>query len=157
MPLPAPGEIASEFELETDEGETVSSTSLRGQNFVLYFYPQDDTQGCTLEAIDFTARTADFAAAGVAVIGVSPDSIAKHGKFRAKHGLGIRLASDPEHKAIEAYGVWQEKTMFARRYMGVVRSTFLIGADGRIAEAWRNVRVRGHADAVPEAARKLTA
>lgn len=157
MTGPAVGEPAPDFALSTDDGATISAASLRGRKFVLYFYPQDDTEGCTIEAIDFTARAAEFEAADTLVIGVSPDSIASHCKFRAKHDLAVKLASDPERKAIEAFGAWQEKSMFGRRYMGVVRSTFLIGADGRIAGAWPKVRVRGHAEAVLDAARKLRA
>ncbi len=122
---------------------------------MLYFYPRDDTAGCTSEAIDFSRLRPEFEKAGAAVIGVSPDSAAKHDKFRAKHGLSIELAADPEHEAIEAYGVWVEKLLYGRRSMGVERSTFLIGPDGRIAGIWRKVRVKGHAQAVLEAVQAL--
>lgn len=151
------GDTAPDFELQTDDGGTISRASLSGRKFVLYFYPKDNTEGCTLEALDFSARAADFAAADTIVIGVSPDSIRSHCRFRDKHGLTIRLAADPDHRALEAYGVWQEKQMYGRRYMGVVRSTFLIGADGRIAEAWLGVKVPGHAEAVLAAAKGLAA
>jgi peroxiredoxin Q/BCP len=155
MAYPAIGEAAPDFELSTDDGGSLSLGALRGSKVVLYFYPKDDTSGCTTEALDFSARAADFEAARAIVIGVSPDSLVQHGKFRKKHGLTIRLAADPEHAAIEAYGVWQEKSMYGKKYMGVVRSTFLIDAEGRIAEAWTKVKVPGHAEAVLAAVKAL--
>ncbi|MCX5515229.1 peroxiredoxin [Kaistia algarum] len=155
MAYPAIGEAAPDFELSTDDGGSVSLADLRGSKVVLYFYPKDDTSGCTTEALDFSSRAADFDAARAIVIGVSPDSLVQHGKFRKKHGLTIRLAADPERAAIEAYGVWQEKSMYGKKYMGVVRSTFLIDAEGRIADAWTKVKVAGHAEAVLAAVKAL--
>ena len=155
MAIPVIGADAPDFALPTDDGGTASKAALAGRKFVLYFYPKDNTEGCTLEAIDFSARAAAFEAAGTSVIGVSPDSIRSHCRFRDKHALAIRLASDPDHAVCEAYGVWQEKQMFGRRYMGVVRSTFLVGADGRIAAVWSPVRVDGHAEAALAMARQL--
>jgi peroxiredoxin Q/BCP len=126
----------------------VTLSEFLGKPVVLYFYPQDDTTSCTAEAIDFSRLKPEFSKAGAAIIGISPDSAKKHGKFKAKYDLSVDLAADEEHNAIEAYGVWVEKTMFGRRYMGVERATFLIGADGRIARIWRKVKVPGHAEEV---------
>jgi peroxiredoxin Q/BCP len=151
----AVGAAAPDFDLATDSGPRVSLAALRGKKVVLYFYPKDDTSGCTLEAHDFDARRAAFAEAGTEVIGVSPDSIDSHAKFRDKHGLKLTLAADPDKAALERYGVWGEKSMYGRKYMGVVRTTVLIGADGRIARVWENVKVPGHAEEVLEAARAL--
>lgn len=142
------GDQAPDFALETDDGGTVRLGDFRGRPLVLYFYPKDDTSGCTKEALAFSALAGEFAARGVTVIGVSPDSAASHEKFKAKHGLDLRLAADTQHAAANAYGVWVEKTMYGRKYMGVERSTFLIDGDGRIARAWRKVKVPGHAEAV---------
>lgn len=155
MSYPAIGSKAPQFELPTDDGGVVSLAALLGKKVVLYFYPKDDTSGCTTEALDFSAKQDDFAAADTLVVGVSPDSVDRHGKFRKKHALTVRLAADPELQAIEAYGVWQEKSMYGRAYMGVARTTFLIDRDGKIAEVWPKVKVAGHAAAVLEAARKL--
>jgi peroxiredoxin Q/BCP len=128
----------------------------RGKPFVLYFYPKDDTPGCTREAQEFSALAGDFAAAGVALLGVSKDTPAKHAKFTAKYDLAVPLASDGEDNAVlAAFGAWQEKSMYGRQYMGIDRSTFLFGAGGRLAKAWRKVKVPGHADAVLAAARAL--
>lgn len=142
------GQIAPDVELPTDNGSHLSLNELAGKPVVLYFYPQDDTETCTAEAIEFSRLKPEFSKAGATVIGISPDSVKKHGKFRAKYKLTVDLAADEERKAIEAYGVWVEKLMFGRRYMGVERATFLIGTDGKIARIWRKVRVKGHADAV---------
>lgn len=150
-----PGQIAPDVELPTDEGGHLSLRGLVGKPVVLYFYPQDDTETCTAEAIEFSRLKPEFNKAGAALFGISPDSIKKHGKFRAKYKLTVDLASDEERKAIEAFGLWTEKLMFGRKYMGVERATFLIGADGRIAGIWRKVRVKGHADAVLDAVRAL--
>ena len=152
---PAEGDAAPDFDLPADGGRRVSLESLRGRKLVLYFYPKDDTSGCTREALDFTGLKPEFAAAGVEVLGVSPDSPASHDRFKAKHGLDFMLASDPDKTALDAYGVWTEKSLYGRKYMGVERSTFLIGPDGRIARIWRKVKVPGHAAAVLEAARAL--
>ena len=130
--------------------------SYRGRPFVLYFYPKDDTPGCTREAQDFSALSSEFAAAGVALLGVSKDPPAKHAKFAAKYGLTVPLASDDDaNTALDAFGAWGEKSLYGRKYMGIDRSTFLFGADGRLARAWRKVTVPGHAEAVLAAARSL--
>ncbi len=149
------GDQAPRFTLETDTAGTVKLADFKGRPLVLYFYPKDNTSGCTKEAIAFSDRAADFARLDIAVIGVSPDSVASHGKFRAKHDLKVVLAADPDQKAASAYGVWVEKSMYGRKYMGVERSTFLIAPNGRIARAWRKVKVPGHADAVLEAVSEL--
>ncbi len=121
----------------------------------MYFYPKDDTSGCTLEALDFTKSAKAFAKAGTLVIGISPDTEKSHDKFKNKHGLQVTLASDAEKSAIGAYGVWVEKSMYGRKYMGVERSTFLVGPDGRIAREWHKVKVPGHVEEVLEAAQNL--
>lgn len=146
------GDKAPDFELPTDGGETINLSHFHGRKVVLYFYPKDNTPGCTTEAIDFSAALGAFAQAETVVIGVSPDSVASHEKFRAKHDLGVILAADPDRKVIERYGAWGEKMMYGRTTMGVIRSTFLIGADGTIRRIWRNVRVKGHVEAVLAAA-----
>ncbi len=151
----AVGDVAPDFELEGDGGNKVSLSALKGKPVVVYFYPKDDTPGCTKEAIAFTEQSDAFAKLGVTIIGLSPDTAAKHNKFIAKHNLAIRLGADTEKEVAEAYGVWVEKSMYGKKYMGVERSTFLVGADGKIAEIWRKVKVPGHADAVLEAARAL--
>ena len=151
----SPGDEAPHFSLPADGGGTVRLTELRGKIVVLFFYPQDNTETCTVEAIDFTKFYPAFKKAGATVIGISPDSLKKHEKFKSKHGLAMRLVADEERGAIEAYGVWGEKTMFGRKYMGVIRSTFLIDRDGKIARIWRNVRVSGHAEEVLESAKAL--
>lgn len=150
-----PGDTAPDFTLPRDGGGTVTLSALRPGKVVVYFYPKDDTPGCTTEALDFTARREDFAAAGVTVIGVSKDSVAAHDKFCRKHGLGIVLASDEGGTTCEDYGVWAEKSMYGKKFWGVERATFLIGGDGRVAQVWPKVKVAGHAEAVLEAARGL--
>jgi peroxiredoxin Q/BCP len=127
----------------------------RGSPLVLYFYPKDDTTGCTKEAQDFTALAGDFAAAGAKIVGISKDSVAKHDKFSAKYDLRIELGSDGDGSLCEAFGVWVEKTLYGRKYMGIERATFLIGADGKIAAVWRKVKVTGHAESVLAAVRTL--
>ncbi|MHA6643323.1 thioredoxin-dependent thiol peroxidase [Mesorhizobium sp. A623] len=149
------GDPAPAFELVREDGQTSMLSDFSGKPFVLYFYPRDDTSGCTSEAIDFSRLKPAFEKAGVTVIGISPDSAAKHRKFSAKHELTVELVADEERKIIEAYGVWVEKSMYGRRYMGVERATFLVGRDGRIAGIWRKVKVKGHAQAVLEAAQAL--
>ena len=151
----APGDTAPGFELPGGAAGTVRLADFRGKVVVLFFYPQDDTETCTAEAVDFSSLVPDFETAGAVVIGVSPDSPKKHDKFKAKHGLRQLLASDEEKRAIGDYGVWGEKTLFGRRYMGVVRSTFLIDLAGRIVRIWRGVRVRGHAAEVLQAVREI--
>ena len=151
----AEGDPAPDFELMIDGGGRAHLKDLKGKPVVVYFYPKDDTSGCTAEAIAFNGLRAKFAAAGATVIGVSPDSAASHDKFKLKHDLKIALAADPERSAIEAYGVWKEKSMYGRKYFGVERSTFLIRPDGRIARVWRKVKVPGHADEVLAAVKAL--
>lgn len=149
------GDMAPEFSLPRNGGGTVSLSDFAGKPVILYFYPKDDTSGCTTEAIDFSALAAEFEKIGAAVIGVSPDSVKSHDKFAAKHSLSVVLAADEEHNALQAYGVWKEKSMYGKTYMGVERSTFLIDKSGKIAEAWRKVKVPGHADTVLKAAQAL--
>jgi len=149
------GQKAPDFDLPTDQGAGIKLSKLKGKPVVIYFYPKDDTSGCTKEAQAFTALAPEFARLGIRVIGISPDSAASHAKFRAKHELGIDLAADEERKAIAAYGVWVEKSMYGKKHMGVDRSTFLIDAKGQIARAWRKVKVPGHAEEVLEAAKAL--
>ncbi|WP_353640944.1 peroxiredoxin [Mesorhizobium sp. WSM2239] len=151
----SPGQDAPQFELPRDGGGTLTLSALRGKAVVLYFYPKDDTSGCTAEAIDFSAFKPDFEKAGAVVIGMSPDSAKKHDKFKAKYSLSVDLVADEERKAIEAYGVWAEKSMYGRKYMGVERTTFLIDRDGKIARVWPKVKVPGHAAEVLEAVRAL--
>ncbi len=153
MGIPAEGDKAPDFELPTDGGGTVSLSDFKGKKLILYFYPADDTTGCTTEAIDFTTALPEFKRAGAVVVGVSPDTEASHDRFKAKHKLGVTLASDVERKVINRYGVWGEKMMYGRTSMGLIRSTFLIGRDGKILKAWRNIRVKGHIPAVLEAVR----
>lgn len=148
------GDAAPSFDLPAHPGR-VSSAALAGRPYVLYFYPRDDTSGCTRQAIDFTRARADFDALGVTVIGVSADSLASHEKFAAKHGLAIPLAADEEQATLARYGVWVEKSMYGRKFFGIERSTFLIGADGRVARVWRKVKVAGHVEEVLQAARAL--
>jgi thioredoxin-dependent peroxiredoxin len=149
------GDKAPNFKLATDNGDGASRAALKGKPFVLYFYPKDDTSGCTREAIDFTAAATKFTKLGIPVIGVSKDSIASHEKFRKKHKLQITLASDPDIKAAEDWGVWMEKSLYGRKYMGMERATFLVDAKGVIAQAWHKVKVPGHVEAVLAAARTL--
>ncbi|MEL6947131.1 MAG: peroxiredoxin [Pseudomonadota bacterium] len=146
------GQPAPEFTLPVNGGETVTVPG--GERTVLYFYPKDDTPGCTTEAKEFTDAASEFAALGVRILGCSPDTVAKHEKFTAKHDLGVALIADGEHVALEGYGVWVEKSMYGKTYMGVERSTFLIDENGKVLEAWRKVRVKGHVDAVLAAARE---
>ena len=151
----APGDAAPAFSLPRDGGGTVALSDLAGKAVVLYFYPKDDTSGCTKEAIGFTEAVDAFDAAGAVILGVSKDSVGKHDKFVAKHGLKIALLSDEEGDVCERYGVWVEKSMYGKSYMGIERATFLIGADGRIAQVWRKVKVPGHVEAVLEAVKAL--
>jgi peroxiredoxin Q/BCP len=148
------GAAAPDFELAGADGP-VRLADFAGKPLVVYFYPKDDTSGCTREAQDFTALAGDFAKAGVALLGVSKDSLASHAKFTAKYGLAVPLASDPEGAMIEAYGAWVEKNMYGRKYMGIERSTFLIDASGKLARIWRKVKVPGHAAEVLKAAQTL--
>ncbi|MEM6383719.1 MAG: peroxiredoxin [Pseudomonadota bacterium] len=142
------GDQAPDFSLPTDGGGSVTLSALAGKPVVVFFYPKDDTSGCTKEAIGFTEHKGDFDAAGATLLGVSPDSVKSHDKFKAKHNLDVHLAADEEKVAAEAYGVWVEKSMYGKKYMGIERSTFLIGSDGKIAKAWRKVKVPGHVEDV---------
>jgi len=151
----AVGQKAPAFRLPRDGGDVVTLSDHAGQKLVLFFYPRADTPGCTREAIDFTRLKADFAAAGTDVLGISADPLKAQEKFRDKHRIGIPLISDEQHEMLEAYGAWGEKSMYGRSFLGILRTTVLIGADGKVARVWRNVRVDGHADEVLEAARSL--
>ena len=152
----AVGSTAPDFNLAVAEGGTIGLKSLKGKNVVLYFYPKDDTPGCTKEAIAFTQARSEFESANTTIIGVSADNLNAHEKFTRKHELDITLGSDEEKQTIEAYGVWVEKNMYGRKYMGIERATYLIDAEGKIAQIWRKVKVPGHVDKVLEEARKLT-
>jgi peroxiredoxin Q/BCP len=149
------GTPAPDFTLPRDGGGEISLSAQRPKAVVLYFYPRDDTSGCTKEAIAFTEMADAFAAAGAVVIGVSKDSVAKHDKFIAKHGLGVVLASDADSDVCESYGVWKEKSMYGKTFLGIERSTFLIDGDGVLRQEWRKVKVPGHAEAVLEAVKAL--
>ena len=151
------GEPCPVFSLPDDRGAVVASDDLLGKPFVLYFYPKDDTSGCTLEAVEFTRLKGDFDSIGVPVFGVSPDPVKKHGKFRDKHELTVRLLSDEEKTLLSAFDIWVEKSMYGRKYMGVERTTALVAADGTIARLWPKVKVPGHAEEVLGAARQLSA
>lgn len=155
VPVLAEGQKAPAFRLPRDGGGVVTQSDYPNQKLVLFFYPRADTPGCTREAIDFTRLADAFAAAGTAVLGVSADPLKAQEKFRDKHGLGIPLMSDETHEMLEAYGAWGEKSMYGKRFLGILRTTVLVGADGKVARIWRNVRVDGHAEAVLEAARRL--
>jgi peroxiredoxin Q/BCP len=150
-----PGAKAPAFTLPRDGGETISLADFAGRKLVLYFYPRADTPGCTKEAIDFSRLKSAFGKAGTEVLGVSTDPVPAQDKFKTKHKLSIALASDEEHRMLEAYGVWQEKSMYGRKFMGVARVTFLIGPDQRIARVWPKVSVTGHAEEVLLAAKAL--
>ena len=149
------GDAAPDFSLPRDGGGVLSLADFKGRKLVLYFYPKDDTSGCTLEAQDFKRLAGDFAAADAAIVGASPDPVKQHDKFRDKYELTFPLLADETKQVLEAYGVWVEKSMYGRKYMGVERSTFLIGPDGRIARVWRKVKVPGHAEEVLAAAKSL--
>jgi peroxiredoxin Q/BCP len=151
----ASGAKAPAFTLPRDGGETISLADFAGRKLVLYFYPRADTPGCTKEAMDFSRLKAAFAKAETDVLGVSADPVPDQDKFKSKHKLSIALASDETHRMLEAYGVWQEKSMYGRKFMGVVRATFLIGRDQRVARIWPKVSVAGHAEEVLAAAKAL--
>ena len=153
--MPDLSDIAPDFTLPRDGGGQITLSEQRGNAVVLFFYPRDDTPGCTKESIGFSEQLQAFADAGAHVFGISRDSVAKHDKFVAKHGLTTPLLSDDGSSACEDYGVWVEKNMYGRKSMGIERSTFLIDAEGRIARIWRKVKVPGHVDEVLEAARAL--
>ncbi len=149
------GDKAPAFKAPIGGGGNIALKDMKGKKVVLYFYPKDDTPGCTTEAKDFTDLKRKFSANGIAVIGVSKDSVAKHDKFADKHGLRITLASDEDGAICDAYGVWVEKKNYGRTYMGIERSTFLIDGKGKVARVWRKVRVKGHAEAVLAAAKEI--
>lgn len=149
------GQAAPQFELPRDGGGILTLSEFAGKPVVLYFYPKDDTPACTQEAIDFSRLKPEFEKAGAVVVGMSPDSTKKHDKFKAKHQIGIDLVADEQLNTLSAYGVWTEKSMYGRKYMGVERTTFLIGKDGKIARIWNKVKVAGHAEEVLAAVRAL--
>jgi thioredoxin-dependent peroxiredoxin len=151
----AVGSRAPSFKLPRDGGGNVALADFKGKTLVIYFYPKADTPGCTKEAIDFTRLLSEFKKAGADVLGVSADPVKAQDKFRAKHDLKVALASDETHKMLEAYGVWGKKSLYGRTFMGITRSTFLIGPDGRIARIWPKVKVDGHAAEVLAAAKAL--
>ncbi|MGA0925112.1 MAG: peroxiredoxin [Rhodobacteraceae bacterium] len=153
--MPNVNDTAPDFTLPRDGGGTVSLAELAGAPVVLFFYPKDDTSGCTKESIAFSDLYAEFQALGAHVFGISKDSVAKHDKFRAKHGLSVPLLSDEGTTTCEDYGVWKEKSMYGKTYMGIERTTVLIGADGKIAQIWPKVKVAGHAEAVLAAVKAL--
>ncbi|WP_422024948.1 thioredoxin-dependent thiol peroxidase [Pyruvatibacter mobilis] len=154
-PGPAAGDKAPAFSMPTDGDGTAALKDYKGQPLVLYFYPKDDTSGCTKQAIGFSERLSDFEKAGAAILGVSRDPVKKHDRFKDKHDLTITLGSDEEGAVTEAYGVWVEKSMYGRKYMGIERSTFLIDGKGKIAQVWRKVKVPGHVDEVLDAVKAL--
>ena len=149
------GNNAPDFTLPRDGGGTITLSGLRGNPVILYFYPKDDTSGCTQEAIEFSGLRPQFEKLDARVIGMSPDPVKKHDKFKTKHDLKVDLVADEDKAIIESYGLWVEKSMYGRKYMGVERTTFLIDADGRIAKIWNKVKVPGHAAEVLEAAKAL--
>jgi len=151
----SPGAMAPAFTLPRDGGGSISLADFAGSKLVLYFYPRADTSGCTKEAIDFSRLKAAFSKVGTEILGVSADTVPAQDKFKAKHKLAIALASDEKHRMLEAYGVWQEKSMYGRKFMGIVRTTVLIGPEQRVARVWPKVSVTGHADEVLAAARAL--
>lgn len=146
-----PGDDAPDFSLPDQDGKVVALGDFRGRPVVLYFYPADDTPGCTKEACQFNENLASFQGAGVRVVGVSPDGATKHVRFRDKYGLAFPLLSDPDHGVMAAYGAWGEKTLYGKKTVGVIRSTFLVDAAGKIARAWYHVKADGHANRVLEA------
>lgn len=148
------GAVAPDFEMAGPDGP-IRLADFKGKPLVLYFYPKDDTPGCTTENQEFTALAGDFAKAGVGLVGASKDTVARHAKFATKYGLGVPLGSDPEGAVIEAYGSWVEKTLYGRQYIGIDRSTFLIDRDGKLVRIWRKVKVKGHAAEVLKAAQAL--
>jgi peroxiredoxin Q/BCP len=149
------GDPAPDFDLPGSGGKRIALASFSGEKLALYFYPKDDTSGCTAEAIDFNGLREEFAKAGTKIVGMSPDSAAKHDKFCSKYELSLPLAADEGKEVLQAYGVWVEKSMYGRKYMGVERSTFLIDKNGRVARIWRKVKVPGHAQEVLAAAKAL--
>jgi thioredoxin-dependent peroxiredoxin len=154
-PALAEGAKAPAFHLPRDGGGRVSLTDFAGRKLVLFFYPRADTPGCTRESIDFTRLSAEFEDSGTAVLGISSDAVEAQEKFRDKHKLSVPLLSDEKHEMLEAYGAWGEKSLYGRTFQGIIRTTILVGTDGRVARIWRHVKVDGHADAVLAAAKAL--
>lgn len=155
LPILNEGDNAPDFSLPADNGQTVTLSALKGEKVVLYFYPKDNTPGCTKQAIGFSETLDAFKAQGATIIGMSPDSATKHDKFKTKHDLTITLAADEEKTTLEAYGVWVEKSMYGKKYIGVERSTFIIDQEGKIAKIWRKVKVSGHIETVLETLKTL--
>ena len=155
MAQPEIGQQAPDFDLPRDGGGSLKLSDLRGKPVIVYFYPKDDTSGCTTEGKDFSALLPEFQKAGATVIGISPDSAKSHDKFKAKHGLSVVLVADEDKSAIQDYGVWVEKSMYGRKFMGVERTTILIDRDGRVARVWNKVKVANHAAEVLEATKAL--
>jgi peroxiredoxin Q/BCP len=153
--IPAAGAVAPDFSLPADDGAVVTLSALRGRPVVLFFYPKDDTSGCTVEVCSFRDALPRFDEVDAVVLGISPDSVKSHVKFKTKFALPYRLLADTEHAVAEAYGVWQEKSMYGRKYMGVARTTFVVGADGRIARVFEKVKPEGHGEEVAEAVATL--
>jgi peroxiredoxin Q/BCP len=151
MPDPREGDLAPDFTLPLDDGETFQLSARRGRPVVLFFYPQDDSGGCVDENREFSERAEAFARLGADLVGISPDSVETHRKFRAKYGLVVPLAADPQHQAIEPYGLWKLKKLYGREFMGLIRTSFIIGADGRIARIIRATRILGHAQKMLDA------
>ena len=149
------GKKAPAFTLKSQDGKAVKLSDFAGKNVVLYFYPKDNTPGCTTEACDFRDQHSKLEKAGAVVLGVSPDAEKTHLKFAGKFGLPFTLLADPEHEVAEKYGSWGEKTLYGRKFMGIIRSTFLIGSDGKVAKVWPKVKVAGHVDEVLEAVKSL--
>lgn len=149
------GQTAPDFEMESDDKGTIKLSDYKGKTLVFYFYPKDDTSGCTKEACGFRDNMDELANSNVEIVGVSPDSIESHKKFRDKHNLNFTLASDPDNQVAEAYGAWGEKNMYGRKYMGIIRSTFLIDKEGKIAQTWYKVRVPNHVENVKKAIEEL--
>jgi peroxiredoxin Q/BCP len=157
MPALVKGAKAPDFELMTDKGTLFRLSDQKGSPVVLFFYPQDDTEGCTIENLEFSAEAPEFERLGVKLLGISPDSVDAHCAFRDKYALGVTLAADPERKAVEAFGLWGQKHTFGRDYIGLIRTSFLIDRDGNIAEIWPVTRIKNHAGKVLEAAKAMTA
>lgn len=151
----AQNDIAPDFTLANENSEQITLSALRGSPVILFFYPKDDSSGCTKEAVQFSELKPQFDALGVKILGISPDSVKKHQKFRDKHGLTVSLLADEEKEVVGAYGIWVEKSMYGRKYMGVERSTFLLDSEGKITELWLKVKIPGHAETVLKAAEKL--
>jgi len=152
----ADGKKAPDFKLPDETGNVVQLSKLKGRSVVVYFYPKDDSSGCTQEAKDFSCLAEEFAGAGAEILGISPDGALSHQKFKSKYGLSLRLLADEKKEAAEAYGVWVEKSMYGRKYMGVERSTFLVDSSGKLVKSWRKVKVPGHAEEVLAAVRSLS-